>query len=264
MCAVKMPSTRIERARLVAEWRAEGVPVREIAERLGVTPSTVHDLINDPDRSKAIRRREGYRGTCERCGAKTDGSAGKRKAPKLCASCSIKRQKEERRWTREALIGVLREFVRVHGRVPSADDTRPTAPTVLAHASNRRRLELLDIRVDLPAQGTFVLEFGSWRNALAAAGFSGSVGGNPHHRQRQRGPIMLRTLRLISAGICSVEMIANAGQESRATVKSRVRCMREAGLISRVGDAPRTDPRGRPPALYGLTEAGRAYLREPW
>lgn len=64
--------------------RSEGLLMRQIAERMGVAVSTVDSWLNDPDGSRLRARKDSYRGTCEVCGARTDGSAGRR-APTRCA-----------------------------------------------------------------------------------------------------------------------------------------------------------------------------------
>lgn len=67
--------------------RAEGWSVRKIAEHFDRSYGAVQTWLNDPDLSKQRARRARYQGTCEDCGARTDGSNGKAKAPTLCNRC---------------------------------------------------------------------------------------------------------------------------------------------------------------------------------
>ena len=74
-------------AQRAQELRAAGLLQREIAVRLGVSRSYVAALYNDPDGAKARARKDSYRGTCESCGAPTDGSNGRGAAPTRCDPC---------------------------------------------------------------------------------------------------------------------------------------------------------------------------------
>ncbi len=69
-------STREARYKVAVRLRRQGLTGRVIAERMGVSPSYVADILSDPDRSKTLARRERYRGVCEVCGNPTDPSGG--------------------------------------------------------------------------------------------------------------------------------------------------------------------------------------------
>ncbi len=74
--------------------RAEGLMLKEIAERLGRPRSTVHAAVTDINaRRRAYKRawdREHYRGTCERCG----GLTAHRHRVRLCWPCDLERRAE--------------------------------------------------------------------------------------------------------------------------------------------------------------------------
>jgi DNA-binding CsgD family transcriptional regulator len=74
--------------------RAEGLMLKEIAERLGRPRSTVHAAVTDINaRRRAYKRswdRENYRGTCERCG----GLTAHRHRGRLCRACEDQRRAE--------------------------------------------------------------------------------------------------------------------------------------------------------------------------
>ena len=62
---------RRERAQSVAEaarLRDEGLLLREIGARMGVSPKTVHAWLSDPEGSKARERKQRYRAICVACG----------------------------------------------------------------------------------------------------------------------------------------------------------------------------------------------------
>lgn len=79
--------SRAEKVTRAQELRAQGLLQREIAEQMGVSNQTVCDWLSDPDRSKAIARKERYRTPCVDCGALTTGD-GERHL--RCASCNGK------------------------------------------------------------------------------------------------------------------------------------------------------------------------------
>lgn len=77
--------------------RAEGWLFREIADYMDVALQTVNDWLNDPDGSKLRARKDSYRGTCQDCGAPTDGSNGPDSAPTRCNHCNGLRRAEQNR-----------------------------------------------------------------------------------------------------------------------------------------------------------------------
>src|SRR4051812_22570863 len=87
-----------------ARLRAQGLVVREVASRLGISRSYANLLLLDPDGSRDRRRKDGYGGVCESCGARTDGSNGRAKAPAVCARCAAADATLGAYWTPERLI----------------------------------------------------------------------------------------------------------------------------------------------------------------
>jgi transcriptional regulator with XRE-family HTH domain len=79
--------SRAEKAVLAGEFRAQGLLLREIAERMGVAIQTVDAWLNDPDGSRLRARKATYRGSCERCGVPTDGSNGPNRPSRYCFEC---------------------------------------------------------------------------------------------------------------------------------------------------------------------------------
>lgn len=80
--------SRSEWAREFFALRRQGWTGLAIAREFGCGSAFVYDVLNDPEGAKAKARRDTYRGVCERCGAPTDGSNGRDKAPPVCASCA--------------------------------------------------------------------------------------------------------------------------------------------------------------------------------
>src|ERR1035437_2088672 len=150
------PRRVLERGRAVAltgHYRdQEGLPVNEIAGRLGRTPATVRAYIYDPDGSKARRVKDRYRGVCGSCGAKTTGEGPDRARP-LCAQCN---GRHSAKWDKSMIEAALRAWVARHGKpagskedgrrgaswnTTSAASRQPTARHSKPHRARRRTVQ---------------------------------------------------------------------------------------------------------------------------
>lgn len=155
-----------ERRKLVAEarrLRAQGLLQREIQEKMRLSRSAVSDLLTDPWREKAQARRARYGGTCQRCGAQTDGSAGCSKPPPtLCIECSSAELHERRHWTKERILEAVHRYAEEKGRQPLSQEW-------LGIAGNHRDPWA-------PPTPTVIREFGSWSACMNAAGFESYKG----------------------------------------------------------------------------------------
>lgn len=167
--------SREERAKQIAELRKRGMWPAQIARYLGLSSSYVYELIHDPTGVKSAARRDSYRGTCESCGRKTFGGDGPAKAPKLCRKCANIKQSEERHWVADLVLERIREWAQRFGEPPVATDWL---------RGREHRTELMD-EVDedgfayWPHPSILMREFGSWANAIEAAGFKRpAVGGH--------------------------------------------------------------------------------------
>lgn len=148
-------STIAERAVDVAVLRREGLTYAAIGARLGISPQYVGQLLRDPTGERERARKANYGGVCGSCGARTDGSNGRAKAPKLCAACAAAKQHAGRRWTREAVLAEIRRFYDLNGRKPNSSEWLRGNP----HDGS----PYVDV-------STVQREFGSWNNAIRAAG----------------------------------------------------------------------------------------------
>lgn len=81
-----MSLDRAANAKRVHALKATGLNGVQIAERLGLSRSYTYELLSDPEGNVVRARKDSYRGTCERCGARTDGSNGIN-APVVCHRC---------------------------------------------------------------------------------------------------------------------------------------------------------------------------------
>jgi transposase len=145
-------SDRLAKAAEAQRLRDEGLLLREIAERMDAKLKTVHSWLTDPDGSKLRARKDGYRGKCVDCGARTDGSNGPAQAAIRCQSCRWQYQHDERRWTPEAIVEALQAWAAEHGHPPFARDWDLAGD-------------------DHPSETTVHNECGCWNAALRLAGF---------------------------------------------------------------------------------------------
>lgn len=191
----RVPRSRAALAEDVRRIRdAEGLPWREIAQRLGISTSYASELGTDPLGEKTRARKESYRGECVDCGAPTSGSDGAENAPKRCAKCHAIRQHEEREWTPETIVLAFRAAAEILGRPPAAADftirtpstRRKMTPTRIAEGEKLR--EAMDAGLRFPPPSVVKRECGSWDAALDLAGLSRASGrgGAPWHREPAR------------------------------------------------------------------------------
>lgn len=240
---------------------AEGLTRREAGERMGLRRSALYDLINDPDRKKRGARRARYRKPCPQCGRLMDGTAGPNSSPKLCGACYAAKLKAERRWTPEAIVAALQAFAAAAGRTPSADDTRPTAPSVRARLVPARLAELDADLPTLPQQSAVCREFGTWAAAIDAAGLPRLPVGTPAYRQQRRWAprgYPARMIERLREGPATAETLAAAADlPTTHSVATALKPWVRRGVVTRT---PR-EPRGY---LYALApEAAAAYPPPP-
>lgn len=147
----RKPRPRAQLLAEIAEIQAEGpMTSREIGARLGLSAQTIRNALSDPDDSKRSRRRERYQGQCVDCGVTTYSDGTSRPSPR-CGPCAVE---ANRIYDRDSIIEVIREFARIHGRPPLStewlrrDNVKPHVYVATCQAV-----------------------FGSWANAIEAAGF---------------------------------------------------------------------------------------------
>lgn len=119
-------------------------------------------------------RKRSYGGICEDCGAPTDGSNGRAKAPRYCANCIGPHLQT---WTRDKIIAALQHYYATYGECVSsmlgAGNFRNYSPERLAEF--RERFET----GSYPTVTTVQARFGSWSAGMRAAGIPRQYGGRP-------------------------------------------------------------------------------------
>ena len=156
----------LERRRAVALARhfreAEGLSIRQIADRLGRSPATIKAYFCDPNGDKARAVKARYVGVCRGCGAYTQPRNGKGDAYAYCKACHP--GAIGRRWTRPRVLEAMREWRLRHGRLPSSYDWSRT------HARRRGGEALERLRQgDWPSASVVTRVLGSWAAARAQA-----------------------------------------------------------------------------------------------
>lgn len=145
------PETR----ELARELRANGMLVREVAERIGVPKATVTRWCNPQfekrARVAARKRRYSKKLKCPNCGKRRSNTAA------LCRKCY---KESQRVWTRDKVIEAIQAWAVKHGHAPTHDEwsrsgkDHPATATILS--------------------GPYPV-FSSWSEALIAAGFKPRV-----------------------------------------------------------------------------------------
>lgn len=178
---------KLQQAVAAIALRESGMKYADISDRLDVPVSTVWNWVTKgapevptacaacggplPERAAAARfpkwcsdkcRKTLYAGTCIDCGCRTDGSNGRGpNASKRCVSCRLRFQHDNARWTQEAIVTAIREWVDEYGRPPTAGEWRVQQGR------------------DIPPSSTVQRAFGKWSDAIVAAGFSRPVAHRP-------------------------------------------------------------------------------------
>lgn len=177
-----------DRVRLL---RSEGLTHAAVGRRLGISRTYAETLFSDPDGSRARARKESYAGTCETCGCATTGSYGRAAAPSLCAACSRAKQQGERFWTQASIVQRFQAFYNLTGRVPTTSESNVShGARALRAAFAPERVAAVDAvpsDLRLPHPSMVSREFGGWREAVIAAGFTPlPVGRPPGARNRPK------------------------------------------------------------------------------
>jgi transposase len=147
------------------ELRAQGLKLREIAERMGVATSTAGAYLSDPGGKQLAARKQALRGRCINCGSPCDGASGNDRRSLRCQACARSHATETRKWTLETATAAIRAWTAEHGRPPTAEDTR--------------------VDPSLPTWNTTVIgEHGGWRLFLVSLGLKAST----DRRGAGRGP----------------------------------------------------------------------------
>jgi predicted transcriptional regulator len=157
-------STLMEmRSEEVRRLRSEGLKLREIAQRTGISRSYVSQLIKDSDGSKALARKR--KANCVDCGTPIRSDEPSRRGRQLrCVECHKTFAHETRLWPAERIIDAMRLWNETFGSPPTSTAWSYTVATPE---------DLLRLREgDWPRTSTVAVEFdGKFGNALIAAGF---------------------------------------------------------------------------------------------
>lgn len=236
-----------ENVALAHELREQGLVFREIAVRLGLSTSTVAEWFSDPEREKHATRRARYAGECVDCGRPTDGSRGPDRGSTRCASCYATYLHENPPvWGRDRLIQAIQAWVEEHGAPPAATDWNPTQARETGQLDRAERFYSDDA---WPNVSTVQAYFGSWNDAIRAAGFEPNVSGR-YGRIGDDPANQAEGVRLYLSGLSAAAVGKRFGLSGAAVLH----------WLKLVDVKPR--PSGRPPARLVLTPKGHEILAE--
>lgn len=171
---------RVENVKRAQALRAEGLLLREIAERMGLAVQTVGAYLVDPDQSKERERKLRNARLCLGGCGRTVNTDGRATDPGLrCKVCNAEHQKAMSR----VFIGdSLKEWVERFGSCPSAEDWNP------AQARSRGCLWKVDRYAATgrpwPSPSLVMNLYGSWNAGLAAFGYP-TVAQGQYRSERQ-------------------------------------------------------------------------------
>jgi hypothetical protein len=147
----------------------------EIAQRLGVSSSTVRNYLRDPEGLRARARAATRAGsTCRFCNRATGAPRGSRTFD-LCPRCAASTRTS---WTRARVLGAFWRWYSMFGKPPSSTDWNHT------HAKRRGGAALERFRSDRWPTSTVVVRlFGTWAQ-LAEAARTGLCDGDGRRERR--------------------------------------------------------------------------------
>lgn len=219
---------------------------------LGISRSYATQLVYDPDGRKAKARKDGYRGTCLVCGARTDGSRGPSRVGEYC-------RKHVNRavlaWQPEEIIAVFKKFHETFGRSPTTIEAMSTAPTIRRDLLPWRLRQIDEARrlVPLPSPMAVQGAFGSWENAVRAAGLEPAKRGSMHAKGHLR--VWVHALR--AGRIFTVDDLPS--EEARLHRGNRRRAldpMIRDGYVEDLGDGRYRRTKLKDPRLWEPPHAG--------
>lgn len=133
-------SERQRAVRLARHYRdTEGLPIAEIAMRLGRSRATVRGYLYDPHGIRARQVKERYRGQCSRCAAQTSGS-GPGQPKTVCARCN---GRASAKWDRPAIEIALRAWLELYGEPATSTDLSLSYARRRASSGDGERLRRL-------------------------------------------------------------------------------------------------------------------------
>jgi predicted transcriptional regulator len=203
---------------LARTLHAEGVSPLEISRRLGYARATIYQWLDPEHMSKQKVRRLRYSQPCVDCGKATGGSGGFAAPALRCAPCQRRWQRENAIWTRETVITAIQAWADEHGGVPPvAADWNPAIARRLGKPEKADKFYEDDA---WPTVESVQKVFGSWNQAIRAAGFAPRRPGH-YGREGEDPTVVQHTVDLYEQGLSQREIAELLGI-SKAGVRYRL------------------------------------------
>jgi hypothetical protein len=160
-----------EQTRVAVDLLREGLIGEQIAERMGISRSRVYELLNDPLGTKTAARKARGQRRCLDCGTPCNTNGRVSEPAVRCKACARARQSADAKWQAPQIIEAIQRWAAEHGGVP------PKATEWNAGAYAHPDY----LRGDWPAYNTCSYRFGTFNEAVKAAGFTPfrELGGQP-------------------------------------------------------------------------------------
>lgn len=204
--------TRAERYAEVKALRDRGLLLREIAERVGLAKSTVHDLLLDPTGEKARERKRRYEHPCVDCG-KTVNPNGLQRRSGRCRDCA---GAHERALSRRWIIASFQEWEELFGVPPAVTDWNTAQARAKGRVDKVERYE--STGRPWPAVTLVQENFGSWNAGRAAAGFDTFEPGH-YGRDGEDPALVAETIALYRTGLSAAAVGERMGCSGSAVLK---------------------------------------------
>lgn len=155
---------------------AQGMDITDIADSTGFARSTVAQLLKDPTGEKARTRKLRQARQCVDCGGVCNTDGRTTEVAERCKGCARRHKQENAKWQPEKIVEAIKRWADTYGDAPAATDWN----VGMCHGAALRAF----YAGDYPHLTEVQRRFGTWNNALEAAGFERRAVGKYRRKER--------------------------------------------------------------------------------